>query len=62
MRHVWIPRFESRDLNSLKTGELQGFSRALITAGRVVRETAQKYKTYVGGIRGRLEEAGNFLQ
>jgi len=50
MKHVWIPRFGPRNLNSLKTGELQEFLASLITTGQVVRQTAQKCKTYLSSL------------
>jgi len=50
MKHVWIPRFGSRNLNSLKTGELRGFLVSLVTTGQVSRQTAHKYKTYLSSL------------
>ena len=50
MKHAWIPRFGSRNLNLLKTGELQGFLVSLVTTGQVGRQTAHKYKTYLSSL------------
>ena len=53
MNNVWLPRFGARNMDSLKTAELQKFLASLIGAkeeGKISRQTALKYKTYLSSV------------
>ena len=53
MSNVWLPRFGARNMDSLKTAELQKFLASLIGAkeeGKISRQTALKYKTYLSSV------------
>ena len=53
MHKVWLPRFGARNMDSLKTGEVQKFLASLIgpkEEGKISRQTALKFKTYLSSI------------
>jgi integrase len=53
MHKVWLARFGTRKMDSLKTGEIQRFLADLIgprEEGKVSRQTALKFKTYFSSV------------
>ncbi len=53
MSNIWLPRFGARNMDSLKTAELQKFLAGLIGSkeeGKISRQTALKYKTYLSSV------------
>ena len=49
MNNVWLPRFGARNMDSLKTAELQRFLASLIgpkEEGKISRQTALKYRIH----------------
>jgi len=53
MDKVWLPRFGPRNMDSLKTGEIQKFLTGLIGRkddGKISRQTALKFKVYLSSV------------
>ncbi len=53
MHKVWLPRFGPRNMDSIKTSELQKFLASLIgprEEGKIGRQTALKFKSYLSSI------------
>jgi integrase len=53
MQKVWLPRFGARNMDSLKTGEIQRFLASLIgpkEEGKISRQTALKFKSYLSSV------------
>ena len=50
MNNIWLPRFGARNMDSVKTAEIQKFLASLTgpkEEGKISRQTALKYKTYI---------------
>ena len=53
MHKIWLPRFGPRNMDSLKTSEIQKFLASLIgpkEEGKIGRQTALKFKSYLSSI------------
>ena len=53
MNNIWLPRFGARNMDSVKTAEIQKFLASLTgprEEGKISRQTALKYKTYLSSV------------